>query len=138
MHIQILLNINIISLNKNFKEQTCGFKFQNVFFFSFLNRYEISIRLKISLRCLVSYLPVLRRNENSRRYGFYIGHFNRHEVSNWYAIFTWTEFTGSEMDHWILRLMCMCVWMSLRIWISKLSFWQKWNFISGNKISRKH
>ena len=38
---------------------------------------------------------------------------------------------------WILRLMCICVWNSLRVWISYWSFWQKWNFISDDKISFK-
>ena len=42
------------------------------------NRYEISFRLKISLQCSVSSLPVLTWIEakwNSKRYGFSIGHF---------------------------------------------------------------
>ena len=34
--------------------------------------------------------------------------------------------------------MRMCVWNSLRVWISYRSFRQKWNFISGDKISCKH
>ena len=38
----------------------------------------------------------------------------------------------------MLRLMRMCVWNSMRVWISYRSFWQKWNFISGDKISCKH
>ena len=39
---------------------------------------------------------------------------------------------------WMLRLMRMCVWNSMPVWISYRSFWQKWNFISGDKISCKH
>ena len=38
----------------------------------------------------------------------------------------------------MLRLMRMCVWNSVRVWISYRSFWQKWNFISGDKRSCKH
>ena len=38
----------------------------------------------------------------------------------------------------MLRLMRMCVWNSVLVWISYRSFWQKWNFISGDKISCKH
>ena len=38
----------------------------------------------------------------------------------------------------MLRLMRMCVWNSMPVWISYRSFWQKWNFISGDKISCKH
>ena len=40
--------------------------------------------------------------------------------------------------HWMLRLMRMCVWNSMPVWISYRSFRQKWNFISGNRISCKH
>ena len=39
---------------------------------------------------------------------------------------------------WVLRLMRMCVWNSMRAWISYRSFLQKWNFISGDKIRCKH
>ena len=48
------------------------------------NRYEISFRLKISLRCSVSSLLVFTWIEakwNSKRYGFHIGHFDRNEIS---------------------------------------------------------
>ena len=38
----------------------------------------------------------------------------------------------------MLRLMRMCVWNSMRVWISYRSFWQKWNFISCDQISCKH
>ena len=38
----------------------------------------------------------------------------------------------------MLRLMRMCIWNSMPVWISYRSFWQKWNFISGDKISCKH
>ena len=33
-----------------------------------------------------------------------------------------------------VALMRMCIWNSMRVWISYRSFWQKWNFISGDKI----
>ena len=33
---------------------------------------------------------------------------------------------------WILRLMSMCVWKSL------LSFWEKWHFISGDKTCKHY
>ena len=35
------------------------------------------------------------------------------------------------------RLVECCVWNSMRVWILYRSFWQKWNFISGDKISCK-
>ena len=57
------------------------------------NRYEISIRLKISLPCSVNSLLVFTWIETkwySRRYGFHIGHFDRNEISNWHGIFMWT------------------------------------------------
>ena len=38
----------------------------------------------------------------------------------------------------MLSLMRMYFWNSIRVWISYRSFWQKWNFISGDKISCKH
>ena len=38
----------------------------------------------------------------------------------------------------MLRLMCMCGWNSVPVWISYRSFWQKWNFILGDKILCKH
>ena len=41
-------------------------------------------------------------------------------------------------DSWMLHLMRMCIWNSMQVWISYRSFWQKWNFISGDKISCKH
>ena len=47
----------------------------------------------------------------------------------------WNELAQTR---WMLRLMRMCVWKSLRVWISYRSIWQKWNFISGDKISCKH
>ena len=34
--------------------------------------------------------------------------------------------TESAQSRWILRLMRICVWTSLRVWISYRSFWQKW------------
>ena len=37
-----------------------------------------------------------------------------------------------------VSLMRMCAWNSMRVWISYRSFCQKWNFISGDKISCKH
>ena len=39
---------------------------------------------------------------------------------------------------WMLRLMRMSVWNSMQVRISSRSFWQKRNFISGDKISCKH
>ena len=48
------------------------------------NRYEIWFRLKISLRCSVSFLLVFTWIEakwNSKRYGFHIGHFDRNKIS---------------------------------------------------------
>ena len=44
----------------------------------------------------------------------------------------------SAQTRWMLRLMRMCVWNSVLVWISYRSFWQKWNLISGDKISCKH
>ena len=38
----------------------------------------------------------------------------------------------------MFRLMRMCAWNAMRVWISYRSFSQKWNFISGDKISCKH
>ena len=37
----------------------------------------------------------------------------------------------------MLRIMRMYVWNSMRVRISYRSFWQKWNFISGDRISCK-
>ena len=57
------------------------------------NRHEISFRLKISLRCSVSSLLVFTWIEvkwTSKRYGFYIGHFDRNDISNRHEIFMWT------------------------------------------------
>ena len=38
----------------------------------------------------------------------------------------------------MLRLMRMCGWNSMKVWISYRSFLLKWNFISGDEISCKH
>ena len=57
------------------------------------NRYEISFRLKISLRWSVSSLLVLTLIEvkwNSKQYGFNICYFDRNEISNRQEIFVWT------------------------------------------------
>ena len=57
------------------------------------NRYEISFRLKILLRCSVSSLLVFTWIEvkwNSKRYGFHIGHFDRNEIS-FRVKTTWNE-----------------------------------------------
>ena len=40
---------------------------------------------------------------------------------------------GQAQIRWMLRLMHMCVWNSMRVWISYWSFWEKRNFISGHK-----
>ena len=101
------------------------------------NWYEISFRLKISLRCSVSPLLVFTWIEakwNSNWYGFHIGHFDRNEISNRHEIFMWT-WTAESL--WMLHLMRMCVWNSMLVWISYRSFWQKWNLISCDKISCK-
>ena len=106
-----------------------------------LDRYEISIRLKISLQCLISSLLIfiwIEEKWSSRRYGFHISHFDRNGVQNWYEIFMWTKFTQSKLTGWILCLMCMCIWNLSGVWFSYRSFWQKWNFILGDKIWRKH
>ena len=84
------------------------------------NQYEISFRLKVSFRCSVSSLFVFTWVEakwNSNRYGFHIRHLDRNEISNWHAIFMWTKWISVNS----LDMMSMCVWNSLR------SFWQKWN-----------
>ena len=41
-------------------------------------------------------------------------------------------------DSWMLSFMRMYFWNSMPVWISYRSFWQKWNFISGDKISCEH
>ena len=108
------------------------------------NQYQISFRLKISLRCLASSLLLFTWIEvkwNSERYGFHISHFERNKISNWHEIFMGTEFTRKEMNKrrlvLNLCLMRMCVWNSLRVWTANRSFWQKWNLISCDKISCK-
>ena len=110
------------------------------------NRYEISFQLIISLWRSVSSLLAfvwIEEKWNSNRFGFHIGLFDRKEISNQHEIFMWTKFTRSKMNerrptHWVLRLLRMCVWNSLWVWISYQSFWEKWNFILGDKISCKH
>ena len=44
---------------------------------------------------------------------------------------------AEAQTRWKLRLRRMCIWNSLRVWISYRSFWQKWNLIFGDKISHK-
>ena len=85
------------------------------------NQYQISFRLKISLRCLASSLLLFTWIEvkwNSERYGFHISHFERNKTSNRHEIFMGTEFTRKEMNKrrlvLNLCLMRMCVWNSLR------------------------
>ena len=83
------------------------------------NRYEISIWLKMSLRCSINSLLVFTWIEakwNAKRYGFHIGHFDRNQISNRHEIFMWTKFIQSEMNkilRWIFCLMWTCVWNSL-------------------------
>ena len=74
------------------------------------NRYEISFRLKISLRCSVSSLLVLTWIEakwNSKRYGFHTSHFDRNEISNRRDIFMWTQFTQNEINKRRLARCCV-------------------------------
>ena len=66
------------------KEFTSDFEYVHIRNEMNSNRYEISFRLKISLRCSVSSLLVFTWIEakwNSKRYGFHIGHFDRNEIS---------------------------------------------------------
>ena len=108
------------------------------------NRHEVSFRLKSHVGVQsVLYLcsHELRRNEPQN---------GMHFIS---AILTKMKFqTGMRFscehnlpetkwisaDSWMLHLMRMCIWNSMQVWISYRSFWQKWNFISGDKISCKH
>ena len=93
---------------------------------------EISFRLKISLRYFASSLLVFIWIEvkwNSKWYRYYIGHRDQNEISNRYEILIWTEFTRNEMNK--RRVIGYCVQCAYR------SFWQKQNFISGDKISRE-
>ena len=78
------------------------------------NRYEILFRLKTSLRCSVSSLHVFTWTEakwNSKRYWFHIGHFDRHEISNWHEILEEKIYYPKRNEYaetcWILRLMRM-------------------------------
>ena len=104
------------------------------------NRYEILFRLKISLWCSVSSLLVFTGTEskwNSKRYGFILVILTEIKFKNGMRFSC--EHNLSETE-WIsadpldVALMRMCVWNSMRVWISYQSFWQKWNFISGDKI----
>ena len=108
------------------------------------NRYEISFRLKISLRCSVSSLLIFTWIEakwNSNRYGFHIGYFGRNEISNRHEISC--EQNLREMK-WLsansldIAFNVHVRFKLIRVWISYRSFRQEWNFISGYKTSRKH
>ena len=92
------------------------------------NRYEISFLLKISFRYLVSSLLVFRWIEakwNSNWYGFI------------WVILTEMKFqTGSRFSCEQNLDFAFNVHMRLKLIvdvISLRSFWQKWNFISGDK-----
>ena len=79
------------------------------------NRYKISFRLKISLRCSVNSLFVFTWIEakwNSKRYGSHIGH------------------CADSLDVAINAHVCLKL---NGVWISYWSLWQKSNFISGDK-----
>ena len=108
------------------------------------NQYEISFRLKISLRCSVSFLLCsheLRRNETQ----------NGMDLIS--VILTEMKFqTGMRFS--CEQNLLETKWISansldtafnahvrfklIQVWISYWSFWQKWNFISGGKTSCKH
>ena len=77
----------------------------------------------------------------SNQYRFHIGHFDRNEVSNRHEIFIWTKFTRSEINKRKLVGYCFNTHVRLKLIagvISLRSFWQKWNFISGDKILCRH
>ena len=62
------------------------------------NRYDISFRLKISLRCSVSSLFVftwIKLKWNSKRYGFHIGYFDRNKIS--FRVIKYVNTTRNEM-----------------------------------------
>ena len=107
------------------------------------NCYEISFRLKISLRCLVNFLFVFAWIEskwNSKRYVFHIGHFDN-EISNWHEIFMWTEFPKTKWISADPLDIAFNVHVRLKLiagmdFISVIS--TEMNFISGDKISCKH
>ena len=110
------------------------------------NRYEISFRLKISLRCSVSSLLVFRWIEAKWlelkavwiSYRSFWPKWNFKLAWDFHVNIIYPKRNEQAQTRWMLRLMRMCVWDSVRVWISYRSFWQKWNFISGDKISCKH
>ena len=90
------------------------------------NRYETSFRLKISLRCSVSFLLVFTWTEakwKSKWYGFQNGMRFSYEQN-----LPETKLISADS----LDIAFNAVIDSYR------SFWQKWNFISGDKIPCKH
>ena len=94
------------------------------------NRYEISFCLKILLRCSISSLLVstlIEIRQNSKWHEFYIGHFEQNEISSRHGVFMWTKSYPKRNEYaetcWILCLMRMCVWNSLRVWILYRLLW---------------
>ena len=82
------------------------------------NRYEISFRLKISLRCSVSSLLVFTWIEakwNSKRYGFHIGHFDRNEIS--FRVIKYVSTTRNERPTTSIKIS------------SRFEMQPKWNFM---------
>ena len=108
------------------------------------NRYQISFRLKISLRWAAISLFVLTWIEvkwNSDQNGFLINNFDRNEISNWHKILCehnlpeakWISANALDIAfnaHVRLKLIAGV--------ISLLLFWQTWNFISSDKITCRH
>ena len=97
--------------------------------------------MKISLRCSVSSLHELRQNETQNGINFIsviLTEMKFQTGMRFSCENNLPETKWISVDCWMLRLMRMCVWNSMRVWISYRSFWQKWNFISGDKICKHH
>ena len=105
------------------------------------NRYQISFRLKTSLRCAAISLFVFTWIEAKWNSDFLSIILDRNEISNWHKILCehnlpeakWISANALDIAfnaHVRLKLIAGV--------ISLLLFWQTWNFISSDKITCRH
>ena len=98
----------------------------------------------VSLWCSVSSLLVFTWIEvkwNSKRYEFHIGHFEQNEFQismRFSCEHNLPETKWISADSLVVAFSAHAHWNSMLVRISYRSFWQKWNFISGDRISCKH
>ena len=117
----------VLHLNENIFKRFIISTICSWFFFEVILKFGL-------IKIILEYVH-MRGEMNSKRYG---PKWNLKPAWSFHVNIILPKRNEYAQTRWMLRLMRMCVWNSMRVWISYRSLWQKWNFISGDKISCKH